>query len=155
MIIINVLLKTIIPLLLFIVSFKHFTFAAYAYSGYLVLFALYILALESNRPQPDPQMWNDFEIHVIRRYHVALKYPRTANDIACQINGHQMAAWIWIPWFLYHRFWAGPVVMLLFHFIIGRKQIVLAPFWHLPQAAAQGCPGADDELQTLEEIRNR
>lgn len=154
-VIMNILIKAIAPLAFLALSFRYFTLAAFGYIGFLALFSMYVMVMEANRPHPDPNIWDEFEIHVIRRYHVALKYPRVANDIACQISGHQAMAWIWIPWFLYHRFWVGPVVLLAFHFLIGPKQAFLAPGFHLPRAIKRGCEWADNELETLIQVQDR
>lgn len=151
----NTLIKVVVPLSFLVWSFWSFSLAAYMYLAVLLSFSTYIFALELHRPRPDEKLWTEFEIHVIRRYHVALKYPRVANDIACQINGHQIMAWLWAPWMLYHRFWLGPVVLLFFHILVGPKQTFFAPYFHLPQAIKQGCEGAADELATLVQVRER
>ena len=77
-----------VPLGLFVWSLFSPTVATYLFLAAAAIFEGYLFFIDgASKPKPDTSRWSQKEIYIIRKYHIALRYPFGARDMSVVLNG--------------------------------------------------------------------
>jgi len=87
-ILISNLMKFAVPLGLFVWLLFQPAIASYVFVGLAAIFVAYLFFIDiTGKPRPDPSIWIPDEIRVLRKYHLAIRFPFGAKDFSCYLNG--------------------------------------------------------------------
>lgn len=154
--ILSKLLYWSIPLGLFVWSIFSPATATYIFLAATAIFEGYLFFIDrANRPNPDPSRWSQEEIDVLRKYHLALRYPFGAKDMSVVLNGFRWSALLWVPWLLWNQMWVFAVIIALNFFIAGDLSFRLDPFFFLSDAVNRGKYQFAGELSLLQEVAEK
>jgi hypothetical protein len=156
MFIINILIKVVIPFGLFIWSIFMPVVGGYTFVGLYLAFQAYLLLIDSSKPNPDPSKWDTDEIEIIRKYHLALRFPFGANTMSTQLNGIRWTGlFIFTPWFLWNQMWIAAAVAAISFFVTASIAVRLDPFFFLGDAVNSGKMQFASELYLLKDVSER
>ena len=156
MIILIKLIYWSVPLGLFIWSIFNLTTATWSFIAIATVFEGYLYFLDIfTKPSPDPERWNREEIELIRKYHVALRFPFGAREMSNILNGFRFTAFLWVPWLLWNQMWGFAVFFVLNFLFTGSLAVRLDPFYFLSDAVNRGKYQFASELSLLEEVAEK
>ncbi len=142
-----------IPLGLFVWSLFSPATATYLFLAAATIFEGYLFFIDgANKPKPDTSRWSQEEIDVIRKYHIALRYPFGARDMSVVLNGFRWSALLWVPWLLWNQMWVSSALIAINFFITGSIAVRLDPFFFLSNAVNRGEYQFASELSRLQEV---
>ena len=77
-------------------------------SGYILLvlyglFTGYLFLIDARKPNPEPAKFSAEEIVIIKKYHLALRYPFGAKDMSVYLNGFRWSSILWVFLFLWNQ----------------------------------------------------
>ena len=150
------LLYWCVPLGLFVWSLFSPTTATYLFLAATAIFEGYLFFIDgANKPNPDPSRWLQEEIDVIRKYHIALRYPFGAKDMSVVLNGFRWSALLWVPYLLWNQMWVSSGIIALNFFITGSLAVRLDPFFFLSDALNRGKYQFAGKLSLLQEVSEK
>ena len=100
-------------------------------------------------------IWTANEIKILRRYHLALRFPSGANMFSCCLNGIRLSALLWVPWLLWNSLWIPAGFFVLYSLLTASLSVRLDPFFFLSDAVRRGKYQFAGELATLQRVQNR
>ncbi len=155
-ILISNLMKFAVPLGLFVWSLFHPTIASYVFVGLAAIFEVYLFFIDiTGKPKPDPSTWTRDEIQVLRKYHLAIRFPFGAKDFSCYLNGIRWSSLIWVPWLLWNHLWI-PASFLVVNFLVTTSLSVrLDPIFFLSDAVRRGKHQLAGELSILQKVQEK
>ncbi len=103
----------------------------------------------------DSSSWAPNEIKILRRYHLALRFPFAANTFSCCLNGIRLSTILWVPWLLWNTLWIPAGFLILYFCLTSFLAVRLDPFFFLSDAVRRGKYQFADEFATLQQVRNR
>ena len=155
-ILISNLMKFGAPLGFFIWSLFQPSIASYIFVGLAVVFVAYLFFIDiANKPKPDPVVWTLDEIDVMRKYHLAIRFPFGARDFSCYLNGIRWSSLIWVPWLLWNHLWIPAGFLTINFFLTASLSLRLDPFFFLSDAVNRGQYQFAEELDTLQAIQKK
>jgi len=131
-IILSKIAQFLLPLSLFIWALFMPDVAGYSYIGIYILLAGYLFFLDKIRPNPDPSKYTKKEIDVIRKYHLALRFPFASKDMSLYLNGFRFAGMLWVFLFLFNQMWIESIFVVVAYFLTASISLRLDPFFILP-----------------------
>jgi hypothetical protein len=150
------LLYWCIPLGLFVWAIFNPYIATYIFLAATSIFEGYLFIVDRfNKPNPDPSSWTEEEIEVIRKYHIALRYPFAGKEISVVLNGFRWSAILWIPLLLWNQMLVFAVILAANFLITGGLSVRLDPIYFLSDAVNRGKYQFNYELSLLNEVANR
>jgi hypothetical protein len=154
--IINNIIKGFIPLCLFIWAIFMLKAGSYTFIGLYVAFQAYLFFIDSRKPKPDPSEWSIDEIEIIRKYHLALKFPFGSKTMSSQLNGFRWIGLLFLtPLLLWNHMWIAAAVVVISFFITGSISVRLDPFFFLGDAVSRGQRQFAAELALLNQVSER
>jgi len=145
-----------VPLGMFVWSVFQPKIASYSYLIVTILYVGYLFLIDiSGRPKPDPSSWTPEEIHIIKTYHLALRYPRAAKDMSVILNGFRWTAIFWVPWLLWNHLWICAIFIAVNFFVSSDLSVKLDPFFFLSDAIRRGKSQFVPELTLLQQVDER
>ena len=154
--IINNIIKGFIALCFFIWAIFMPKAGGYTFIGLYVAFQAYLFFIDSSKPNPDPSEWSIDEIEIIRKYHLALRFPFGAKNMSCQLNGFRWIGLLFLtPWLLWNHMWIGAAIIVISFFITGSISVRLDPFFFLGDAVNLGQMQFASELALLNQVSER
>jgi hypothetical protein len=148
--------RRFIPLCLFIWAIFKPRAGSYTFIGLYVAFQAYLFFIDSRKPNPDPSKWSIDEIEIIRKYHLALRFPFGAKTMSCQLNGFRWIGLLFLtPWLLWNHMWIGAAVVVISFFITGSIAVRLDPFFFMGDAVNHGHMQFASELALLNQVSER
>lgn len=154
--IVNNIIKSFIPLCLFVWAIFMPKAGGYTFVGLYVVFQIYLFTIDRFKPDPDPIEWSIDERNVIRKYHLALRFPFGANIMSSQLNGFRwIGLFLFTPLLLWHHMWLAAAVNFVSFFITGSISVRLDPFFFLGDAVRRGKRQFEDELIILKQVSDR
>ncbi len=137
-------------------SLKDPAVAGYVFAAAAAVFAGYLFfADRTGRPEPDPTAWGLEEIEVLRKYHLAIKYPLGSKRFSFFLNGFRWSCLAWVSWLLWNRLWAPSAFLAAYFFLTAALSSRLDPYYYLTDGANRGRPGSAEELATLQRVRKK
>ena len=137
-------------------SLKDPAVAGYVFAAVAAVFAAYLFfADRTGRPEPDPSAWGPEEIEVLRKYHLAIKYPLGSKHFSFFLNGFRWSCLAWVSWLLWNRLWAPSTFLAAYFFLTAALSTRLDPYYYLTDGANQGRPGSAEKLATLQRVREK
>ena len=150
------ILKFAVPLGLFFWSLFKPTIAGYVFVGIAAIFVAYLFFIDiTNKPKPDPLIWNTAEIEALRKYHLAIRFPFGAKDFSCYLNGIRWSSFIWVPWLLWNHLWIPSGFLAVNFFLTSSLSVRLDPFFFLSDAVNRGQYQLEEELVALQGIQEK
>ena len=150
------LLYWCVPLGLFVWSIFNPTTASYLFLAAIAIFEGYLFFMDTaNKPNPNPSSWSQDEIYVLRKYHIALRYPFASKDMSVILNGFRFTALLWVPWLFWNEIWLPATIIALNFFITGSLAVRLDPFFYLSDAVNKGKYQFAGELSLLQEVSEK
>ena len=154
--IINNIIKGFIALCLFVWAMFMPKVGGYTFIGLYVAFQAYLFFMDSNKPNPDPSEWSIDEIEIIRKYHLALRFPFGAKNMSCQLNGFRWIGLFFLtPLLLWNHMWIAAAIVVVSFFITGSISARLDPFFFLSNAVSRGQMQFAAELDLLNQVSDR
>ena len=145
-----------LPLCLFIWSLFKPALAGYVYLGGAALFVGYLFLTDIlGKPNPDPAVWAADEREVLKKYHLALRFPLASNDMSVYLNGIRWSSFLWVPWLLWNHDWIASVFLAANFFASGLLSVRLAPFFFLGDAVRRGHYQFAAELSLLQSVAQK
>ena len=137
--IINNIIKWFIPFCLFIWAIFMPKAGGYTFIGLYVAFQAYLFLIDFSKPNPDPSAWSPAEIEILRKYHLALRFPFGAKEMSCQLNGFRWIGLLFLtPFLLWNHMWIAGAIPVVSFFITGSISVRLDPFFFLRDAVNRG-----------------
>jgi len=131
-ILISNLMKFGVPLGFFIWSLFQPRIASYVFVVLAAVFVAYLFIIDiANKPKPDPDVWTTDEIYIMRKYHLAIKFPFGARDFSCYLNGIRWSSLVWVPWLLWNHLWIPAGFLAINFFLTASLSVRLDPFFFL------------------------
>lgn len=156
MAILSKLLYWSVPFGLFVWSLFSPTIATYFFLTAAAIFEGYLFFIDgANKPKPDPSRWSQEDIYVIRKYHIALRYPFGARDMSVVLNGFRWSALLWVPWLLWNQMWLPSAIITVNSFVTGSLAVRLDPLFFLSDAVNRGKYHFAGELSLLQEVAEK
>jgi hypothetical protein len=154
--IISNIIKGFIPFCLFIWGIFMTKAASYTFIGLYVAFQAYLFLIDFSKPNPDPSAWSPDEIEILRKYHLAFRFPSGAKEMSCQLNGLRWVGLLFLtPLLLWNHMWIAGAITVVCFFITGPISVRLDPFFFLEYAANRGQQKTDFELAMLERVSDK
>src|SRR5512147_1007777 len=118
-----------------------------AFIGVYAAFQACILGLDTLRPVPDPTIWKPDEAVVLRRYHLALRYPSGARTVSNLLKVFRWTVIFMAPLLLWHRMWleGGILVVGFFYPRLSSLVVRLDPFYYFGEAVLRGVHRVEPE----------
>ena len=155
-ILINNVVRLVLPLGLFIWSLFQPVVASSIFSAIIVVLSSYLLFIDIiGRPKPGSINWSKPEIEIMKKYHLALRYPFGARDMSAIVNGLRWSALIWVPWMLWNHLWVCGAIVGVNFFVMTSLSVRLDPFYFLSDAVNRGNTGFEYELRMLHNVSER
>lgn len=137
-------------------SLKDPAVAGYVFVAVAAVFAAYLFfADRTGRPEPDPSAWDPEEIEVLRKYHLAIKYPLGSKRFSFFLNGFRWSCLAWVPWLLWNRLWAPSAFLAAYFFLTAALSMRLLPDRRGEPGAAPVRRGAGHPSKGQGEIASR
>lgn len=141
---------------LFVWSLFYPIVASYVFVGLAALFVAYLFVIDiCTRPEPDTLVWTPEEIQVIRKYHLALRFPFAARGYSCYLNGIRWSSLVWVPWMLWNRLWIPAAFLAINFFLTASLCFRLDPFFFLCDAVSRGRGRFAGELAKLRAVKEK
>jgi len=154
--IINNIIKGFIALCFFIWAIFMPKAGGYTFIGLYVAFQAYLFFIDSSKAKPDPSEWSIDEIEIIRKYHLALKFPFGSKKMSSQLNGFRWIGLLFLtPLLLWNHMWIAAAVVVISFFITGSISVRLDPFFFLGDAVSRGQRQFAAELALLNQVSER
>lgn len=155
-ILISNLMKFAVPLGFFVWSLFQPTIAGYVFVGLAAIFVAYLFFIDIiGKPNPAPSTWTSDEIEIIRKYHLAIRFPFGAKDFSCYLNGIRLSSLIWVPWLLWNHLWIPAGFLAVNFFLTMSLSVRLDPFYFLSDAVNSGQYQFAGELAALQEVKEK
>jgi len=155
-IIISKLMTTFIPFSIFVWSIFMPHAGGYTYLTIYIAFQSYLFFIDFNKPSPDPVIWSPGEIEILRKYHLALRFPFGSKDMSCHLNGFRWIGLLLLtPLVLWNHMWIAAVILIASFFISGSISVRLDPFFFLGDAVNRGKLQFASELKLLNRVYER
>ena len=130
--------------------------ASYAFVGLAAIFVAHLFFIDiTGKPKPDPSIWTSDEIRVLRKYHLAIRFPFGARDFSCYLNGIRWSSLIWVPWLLWNHLWIPGAFLVVNFFVTGSLSVRLDPFFFLSDAVRKGQHQFAGELSILQKVQEK
>jgi hypothetical protein len=165
------LIRLTVPLTLFVWSLFQPAVAGYVFVGLAAVIASVLFFADiGSRPNitvrgygscaigflpGSSSMWTADEIRILRRYHLALRFPFAANMFSYCLNGIRLSVLLWVPWLLWNHLWIPGGFLVLYFVLTGSISVRLDPFFFLCDAVRRGKYQLTGELATLQQVRDR
>jgi len=128
----------------------------YTFIAIYMALQAYLLVLDSEKPNPDPLKWTADEIEIIRKYHLALTFPYSANIMSLLLNGFRLVGLLFFtPLLLWNKIWLAAAVAFIGFFMTGSMAVRLDPFFFLADAVRHGRSQYAPELELLKNVSER
>ena len=155
-ILISNLIKFAVPLGLFVWSLFQPSIASYVFVGLAALFVSYLFFVDmTGKPNPDHLIWSPDQIEVMKKYHLAIRFPFGSKDFSCYLNGIRWSSLIWVPWLLWNHLWIPAGFLAINFFLTASLSVRLDPFFFLSDAVNRGQYQFSRELATLQRIKEK
>jgi hypothetical protein len=149
-------MKFAVPLGLFVWSLFHPAIASYIFVGLAALFEAYLFFIDiTGKPKPNTSIWTRDEIQVLRKYHLAIRFPFGVNYFSCYLNGIRWSSFIWVPWLLWNHLWIPVSFLAVNFFVTASLSVRLDPFFFLSDAVRKGHYQLAGELSILQKVQEK
>jgi len=141
-------------------SFFQPSIASYVFIIFLSCFEGWLLvAYFFGKPElvSSSKDWSAAELSVLRKYHLAFRFPFAIGTITSGLKAISLSSFIWVPWLLYKHYWIPAVLIgLNCVFVLSYLQIRCSdPRPYLEKVVNAGNLKYYDELEAVNTVYDK